>query len=105
LKKLIGLATAVTVVLLLPAFAAAQEGRNDTPIFRGTITVWDDATKQATVKDFAGKETTFGWDDKTTVTGVTGTPKVGNLATVSYTTDKDGKTRATHIEIGIVARL
>ena len=97
IKKLIALATAVTFVLLLPTLAAATGTHNSTPHKSGTITNWDDATKQATVKDSAGKETSFGWDNKTTVTE---TPKIGEHVSVSYSKDKDGKIWATHITVG-----
>ena len=99
LKKLIALATAVTFVLVLPAFAvaAAEATHKSTPHLSGTIASWDDATKLGTVKDSAGKETSFGWNEKTTVTG---TPKVGEHASVSYTKDNDGKIWATHVSVG-----
>lgn len=97
IKKLIALATAVTFVLLLPTLAAATGTHNSTPHKSGTITSWDDATKQGTIQDSAGKETPFGWNEKTTVTG---TPSVGAHATVTYTKDKDGKRWATHIKVG-----
>lgn len=97
MRKLIALGVALTFVLLLPAVAAAAETHKSTPHFSGTITSWDDTAKQATVKDSAGKEKSFGWNDKTTVTG---TPKVGEHASVKYTKDKDGKIWATHVSVG-----
>ncbi|HEX4825404.1 MAG TPA: hypothetical protein VFV19_13960 [Candidatus Polarisedimenticolaceae bacterium] len=98
MKKLIAFALAVTFVLLVPAIARAHEGhKSSTPHFSGTITSWDDAAKQATVKDSAGKEHSFGWNEKTAVTGA---PKVGEHASVKYTKDKDGKVWATHVTVG-----
>jgi hypothetical protein len=96
MKKLFALAVAGTVVLLLPTFAGASENWIDKPNVSGTITAWDDATKQATIKDSAGKEISFGWNEKALAAG---TPKVGELASVAYTTDKDGKNWATHVRI------
>ena len=98
MRKLIALAVALTFALLLPSLAAAHDThKSSTPHFSGTITSWDDNAKQATVKDSAGKEKSFGWNEKTTVTG---TPKVGEHASVKYTKDKDGKIWATHVSIG-----
>ena len=97
MKKLIALVAVATFVLLLPAVAVATETHKSTPHVSGTIASWDDATKLGTVKDSTGKETSFGWNEKTTVTG---TPKVGEHVSVSYTKDKDGKIWATHISVG-----
>jgi uncharacterized protein YpmB len=97
MKKMIALATALTFVFVVPTLAAAAGTAKATPQVSGTIASWDDATKLGTVKDSAGKETSFGWNEKTTVTG---TPKVGEHATVSYTKDKDGKVWATHVSAG-----
>lgn len=98
MKKLIALAAAVTFVLVLPTLAAASGTKKTAPHRSGTITMWDDAAKQGTIKDSAGKETPFGWNETTTVTG---TPKVGEHASVTYTKDKDGKRWATHIKVGV----
>jgi uncharacterized protein YpmB len=97
LKKMIALVAAVSFVLLLPTVAAAKGGAKSTPKVSGTISSWDDATKNGKVKDADGKETAFGWNEKTTVTG---TPKIGEHATVSYTKDKAGKVWATHVSVG-----
>ena len=97
MKKLIALAAAVALAILLPASAAAKGTSKSTPHFSGTIESWDDAAKQGTIKDSAGKERSFGWNEKTTVTG---TPKVGEHASVKYTKDKDGKIWATHVSVG-----
>jgi hypothetical protein len=96
-KKLIALAAAVTCVLLLPVLAEAHTAHKSTPHVSGTIASWDDVAKRGSVKDAAGKKTSFGWTEKTSVTG---TPKVGEHASVSYTKDKDGKRWATHVSIG-----
>ena len=92
-KNLIALATALTFVLVLPTPAAAAHTS-------GMITSWDEAMKQGTVRDSAGKETSFGWNETTKLTG---TPNIGEHATVSYTKDKDGKSWATHINVAPTA--
>lgn len=97
MKKLIALVAALAFVLVLPTVAAASGTHKSTPHVSGTIESWDDAAKQGTVKDSAGKETPFGWNEKTKVTG---TPKVGEHVTVSYTKDKNGKIWATHVSVG-----
>ena len=97
MRKLIALASAVTLVLLLPTLAMAKETYASAPHVRGTITSWDDGAKKATVTDSAGKATSFGWDDKTMVTG---TPKVGEHVSVSFMKDKDGKMWATRLSVG-----
>lgn len=96
-KKLIALAAVATLALVLPSLAAAKTAHKSTPHVSGTITSWDGNAKEATVKDSTGKETSFGWNDKTMVTG---TPKVGEHASVSYMKDKDGKIWASHITVG-----
>lgn len=97
MKKLFALAAAVTLVLLLPTLAAASGTQKSTPHFSGTISSWDAAAMHATVKESNGKEMSFDWNDKTKVTGA---PKVGEHASVSYTKEKDGKILATHVSIG-----
>jgi hypothetical protein len=97
MRKLIALAAALALAVLLPAVAAAKGSGKSTPHFSGTISSWDDTAKHGTIKDSAGKERSFGWNDKTTVTG---TPKVGEHASVKYTKDKDGKIWATHVSVG-----
>ena len=97
MKKMIALATALMFVFVVPTLAAAAGAAKATPHVSGTIASWDDATKLGTVKDSTGKETSFGWNEKTTVTG---TPKVGEHVSLSYTKDKDGKIWATHISVG-----
>ncbi len=97
IRKLIALAAVAGFALALPTLAATKSTHKATPHFSGTITSWDDAAKQGTVKDSAGKETSFGWNEKTRVTGA---PKVGEHASVSYTKDKDGKLWAMHVSVG-----
>jgi len=97
MKKLIAVVAITMFALLLPELALATEKHKSTPHVSGTISSWDDTAKQGTVKDSAGKETSFGWNDKTTVSG---TPKIGEHASVHYTKDKDGKMWATHISVG-----
>src|SRR5215510_4138196 len=86
MRKLAAVAMAVIFGFVLPTIAIAKGSHKGTPHVSGTITSWDDTTKQATVKDSTGKETSFGWNDATKVSG---TPKVGEHASVSYTKDKD----------------
>ena len=97
IKPLTALATALAVVLVSATLATMAGTHKSTPHLSGTITSWDDMAKQATVKDSTGKETSLGWNEKTTVTG---TPKIGEHASVSYTKDKDGKRWTTHVSIG-----
>lgn len=96
-KKLIALAAALTFVFVLPTIAGTTGSHKSTPHVSGTIASWDAAAKEGTIKDSAGKETSFGWNEQTKVTG---TPKVGEHATVSYTKDKNGKIWATHVSVG-----
>lgn len=97
MKKVITLATALTFVFVVPTLAAAAGTAKATPQLSGTIASWDDATKLGTVKGSTGTETSFGWNEKTTITG---TPKIGEHVSVSYTKDKDGKLWATHVSVG-----
>ena len=55
---------------------------------RGTITEWDGAKHLVTIKDGAGKTTTFGWNQKTKVSGIA---KLGEHVTIAYSNDADGK--------------
>lgn len=96
MRKLIALASATTLAVFLPALAAAAEKQKSSPHASGTISSWDAEAKQSTIKDAAGKEIAFSWNDKTKVTG---TPKVGERASVSYTKDKAGKLWANHISV------
>jgi hypothetical protein len=82
MRKLIALASAAT--------------HKPAPHASGTISSRDAAAKQATIKDAAGKEISFSWNDKTKVTG---TLKVGERASVSYTKDKAGKIWANHVTV------
>ena len=95
-KKLFASATALALVFVLPTLAAATGTKKATAHTSGMITSWDEAMKQGTVRDYAEKETSFGWNETTTLTG---TPNVGEHATVSYRKDKDGKRWATHINV------
>ena len=98
MKKLITLATALAFIFVLPSVAAAAEGKRAVPPLKtGTITSWDEAAKHGAVKDSKGVETSFVWNEKTTVAG---TAKVGEHAYVWYKEDKDGKLIATRISIG-----
>jgi hypothetical protein len=97
MRKMIALATALTFVFVVPTFAATAEPPKATPHVSGTIASWDDATKLGTVKGSTGTETSFGWNEKTTITGI---PKIGEHVSVSYSKDKDGKIWATHVSVG-----
>jgi hypothetical protein len=59
MKPLTALATALTFVLVSATLAAVTGTKHATPHVSGTITSWDDATKQATVKDSAGKALSY----------------------------------------------
>lgn len=98
MKKLSVLALAVAFVLGLPTMAAAAGTHKGKPHVNGTITSWDDTTKRATIKDSAGKETSFRWNEKTQFTG---RPQVGDHAFVSYTKDEDGKVWAKYVSVGL----
>ena len=97
MKKLIAFAAAAALVLLLPTLASAKGTKKSPPHTSGTIAAWNEATKVVTVKDSAGKEHSFTWNEKTKVTG---TPKVGEQVKVVYAKDKDGKMWATEIHVG-----
>ncbi len=97
LRKLIAFVAAAAIVLLLPTLAAAKGTKKVTPHASGTITAWNEAAKEITVKNSAGKEETFAWNEKTKVMG---TPKVGEHVKVAYMKDKDGKMWATAIHVG-----
>ncbi len=96
-RKLIAFVAAAALVLLLPTLAAAKGTKKAAPHASGTITAWNEATKELTVKDSAGKEETFTWNEKTKVMGA---PKVGEHVKVAYMKDKDGKMWATEIHVG-----
>lgn len=97
LRKLIFLAVGVVLVVVLPTIAAAAAGHKGRPHVTGTITSWDEAAKQATMKDSAGKPFVFKWNEKTQFTG---RPQVGDHAFVSYSNDEDGKTWAKYVSVG-----
>jgi uncharacterized protein YpmB len=98
MKQSIALAAALTLVSALPLSAAQAVAKQPPPPLKtGTITIWDAATKKGAVKDTKGVETSFVWNDKTTVAG---NAKVGEHAFVWYKQEKDGKLTATHISIG-----
>ena len=96
-KKMIALATALMFMFALPSLAAEAAGKRPVPFKNGTITSWDAAAKHGTVKDAKGVETSFVWNEKTTVAG---TAKVGEHVYVWYKQDKAGNVTATHISIG-----
>ena len=97
MKKLLALATAFTFAFVLPSPAAAAASKQPVPFKIGTITSWDAAAKHGAVKDTHGVETSFVWNEKTTLAG---TAKVGEHAYVWYKSDKNGNVTATHITIG-----
>ncbi len=97
LRKVIALAAAAALVLLLPTLVAAKGTKKAAPHASGIIAAWNETTKEVTVKRSAGKEEIFAWNDKTKVVG---TPKVGEHVNVVYMKDKDGKMRATEIHVG-----
>ena len=96
LNMLTALAVTVTFVVV-PTIATAKDTHNATLHVSGTITRWNDATKQATAKDSAGTEISFNRNEKTTFIGV---PQIGDHAFVKYWKDGDGKIWAKHISVG-----
>jgi hypothetical protein len=66
----------------------------------GTIETLNETSKELVLKDSAGQQHIVVWNEKTKLTG---TPKVGEQATVLYKKDGDGKAWATEITIGAVA--
>jgi len=86
----------LTVALSLPAGAAEKPAASSVARMSGTITAWDGAAKTVTVKNAAGKQTSFSWNEKTKVSGIA---KLGERVTVSYEKDKDGKAWATLIRV------
>ena len=97
MRKFVALAIVAAFALCVPAFAAQTKPAEKADHAHGTITVWDDATKTFKVKDKNGKEWEFAWNDQTKVTG---TPKVGEMVSLQYTKDKDGKALASHVTVG-----
>jgi uncharacterized protein YpmB len=96
-RKLIAFA-AIALVLILPTLVSAKGTMKTPPHASGTITAWNEAMKEVTVKDSAGQEHMFTWNEKTNVMG---TPKVGEHVRVAFTKDKDGKMWATEIHVGV----
>ena len=96
MKKLIALAIVAAFALGVPALAAQTKPAEKGEHAHGTITAWDDATKTFKVKDKNGKEWDFSWNESTKVTG---TPKVGEMVSLQYMKDKDGKAMASKITV------
>jgi hypothetical protein len=97
LKKMIALAAALTFMLVVPVLAAETGSKKPVPFFNGTMTSWNADAKRGAIKDSEGKETSFLWNEKTTLAG---TAKVGEHAYVWYKLSKDGTVTATHITFG-----
>jgi len=97
MRKFLAFAALAAFVICVPALAAQTKPAEKADHAHGTITAWDDASKTFKVKDKSGKESDFSWNDQTKVTG---TPKVGEMVSLQYTKDKDGKAWATHITVG-----
>ena len=96
-RKLIVLAVGLVLVVVLPTIAAAAGTHKDRLHVTGTITSWDEAAKQAAMKDSAGKPFLFRWNEKTQFTG---RPQVGDHAFVSYTKHEDGEVWAKYVSVG-----
>jgi hypothetical protein len=67
------------------------------PVLKGEVTLLDKAAKMLIVKNKAGENVTFSWDEKTTVKtngNSSETVKVGDLVKILYTTSGDTKTAA-----------
>ena len=97
LKKLIVLAVGVVFVVALSTIAAAAAAHKGRPHITGTIASWDEAAKQATMKDSSGRPFSFKWNEKTQFTG---RPQVGDHAFVSYTKDEEGEVWAKYVSVG-----
>ena len=102
MRKFLALAIVAAFVLGIPALAAETKTAQTKAAVKtnnahGTITAWDDASKTFKVKDKAGKEWDFSWNEKTKIVG---TGKVGETVSLHYMKDKDGKAVASHITIG-----
>jgi len=80
----------ILLVLALAAVPAWADSKS------GTITEWDGAKHLVTIKDAGGKSTTFGWNQKTKVSGIA---KLGEHVTVDYANDADGKPWAALITV------
>jgi hypothetical protein len=91
------LVLAVSLCLASPVLAqdTQKSDMSSGKSITGTITRVDNSAKMMTVRDDSGKEKTIYWDDSTSLSG---TPSEGSSVTVS-TTDKDGKTMATTIQV------
>ncbi len=102
MKKLIVFAGALAMVFFLPAAAAQRKSEKSASSVAGhhasgTITAWNEANKEVTIKNSAGKEETFTWSEKTKVLG---TPKVGEHVKVEYAKNKEGQVLVTGIRVG-----
>ena len=88
---------AVSLVLASPVLAqdTQKSDMGSSKTMTGTITRVDNTAKMMTVRDDSGKEKTVYWDDSTSLSG---TPSEGASVSVS-TTEKDGKTVATMIQV------
>jgi hypothetical protein len=96
------------VVLAIPAVAAEQQSPQQPSqhsdmrhMTKGEITAWNAEAKTCTVKDHAGKEIAFSWNDKTTIEG---TPKVGVVAEVHFKYEQDGKVRVAEKIVVVVSK-
>lgn len=78
------------------AMAAAKAAASPAGQLKGTITAWDGAAKQVTIKSDDGKSKSFAWNEKTKVQGVA---KLGEHVSVSYANDETGKPWATLIRV------
>jgi hypothetical protein len=83
----------VATILLALALTAAPALADSKS---GTITEWDGAQHLVTIKGADGKTATFGWNQKTKVSGIA---KLGEHVTVAYATDPDGKPWAATITV------
>ena len=87
------LVVSIALASFTPLLAA-----DDHKTAKGTITKWDDKGKSFTVKDKAGKEMTFTWDEKTVVAG--SAKKEGETVLVKYTIERGDKNWANHVYVG-----
>lgn len=101
MKKVIGLSVVAILCLAFVAVAGGDKKMAGSKV-EGTISKLDTAGKMMTVKDSAGKETDFYWNDSTRVEG--GELKEG--ATVHLkAAEKDGKMWASWVHVGEMKKM
>jgi hypothetical protein len=101
MRKVLALSVAAVLCLAVVAYAGDDKmggGKSQ----EGTITKVDMAGKSMVVKDAAGKETTYYWNDSTKVEG--GDLKEGQMVHVKAM-EKDGKMWASWVHVGEMKKM